>query len=511
MKLPRFKYSSYQYKSEMMEFKGLNLGNVVADGEFSDSLNISCDEFPCIAPRLPRKVIKTGLTAPTNIYSKDGKLAYIDGTGFYYDGEQKGVVVEGEKQITGITTKIIIFPDKCYYDVNTDTFGTLEKTYESGDGQITFAAGSITTTGADFEFNAGDSVEITGCTVNKANNKIVVIKSVSSKTLTFQDNTFTVGKETGAITLKRKVPDMDYICEYNNRIWGCKDSTIWASKQGDPFNWEVYSGVSTDSYYVDVGSEGKFTGVIGFTSHLAFFKENCIHKLFGSKPSNFQMVTSQCAGVQEGCGRSLQVINDIVFYKSQLGIMAYTGNVPELISDKLGNVKYSQAVAGVDDNKYYVSMKHKDGWDMLVYDVRRDMWIKEDDVQVKDFTVHDGKICFLNARDNNIYSCNEVDADESFEWMVTLGETTEFTSKKKGYVRFYLNAELEKDSTLSVYLNYDRKGWVKVHTIKGTNRRNIKIPIIPERCDYLSIKIEGYGKGKVYSLAKEVQIRGDSR
>ena len=252
MKLPRFKYSSYQYKSEMMEFKGLNLGNVVADGEFSDSLNISCDEFPCIAPRMPRKVIKTGLTAPTNIYSKDGKLAYVDGTGFYFDGKKKGVVTSGDKQIAGITTRIIIFPDKCYYDINTDTFGTMEKTYTSGAGQITFEAGKITTTGATFEFNAGDAIEIKGCTVNTANNKIVVIKKVNGKTLTFEENTFTAGKETAAITLARNVPDMDFICEYNNRIWGCKDSTIWASKQGDPFNWEVYSGVSTDSYYVDV-------------------------------------------------------------------------------------------------------------------------------------------------------------------------------------------------------------------------------------------------------------------
>ena len=94
--------------------------------------------------------------------------------------------------------------------------------------------------------------------------------------------------------------------------------------------------------------------------------------------------------------------------------------------------------------------------------------------------------------------------------MVTLGESTEFTSKKKGYVRFYINAELEENSSLNVYLNYDRKGWVKVHTARGTNRKSIKIPIIPERCDYLSIKIEGYGKGKVYSLTKEVQIRGDN-
>ena len=510
MKLPRFKYSSYQYKSEMMDFKGLNLGNVVADGEFSDSLNITCDEAPCIAPRMPRKVLKDGLTAPTNIYSKDGKLAYVDGTSFYYDGEQKGIVTEGEKQIVGITTRIIIFPDKCYYDINTDTFGTLDLKYTSKADEITFEEGKITTTGEDFKFNSGDSVEITGCTVNEANNKIVVIKKVDGKTLTFEEQTFTAGKETGEITFYREVPDMDYICEYNNRIWGCKDSSIYGSKQGDPFNYNVFSGVATDSYAVDVGSEGKFTGVIGFTSHLVFFKENCIHKLFGSKPSNFQMVTSQSPGVQEGCGKSLQVINDIIFYKSHLGIMAYTGNVPELISDKLGNRKYTQAVAGVDDNKYYVSMKHSDGWDFLVYDVRRDMWVKEDNVQVLDFTVHDGKICFLNSADNKIYSCNEVDAEEDFNWMVTLGETTELTSKKKGYVRFYLNAELDDNASLDIYLNYDRKGWVKVHTVRGTNRKSIKIPIIPERCDYLSIKIEGYGKGKVYSLTKEVQMRGDN-
>ena len=84
---------------------------------------------------------------------------------------------------------------------------------------------------------------------------------------------------------------MDYICSFENRIYGCSSSanTIYASALGDPTNFFDYTGISTDSYAVAVGSEGEFTGCIGYGGSVLFFKEDAIHRLMGSFPAEYAL------------------------------------------------------------------------------------------------------------------------------------------------------------------------------------------------------------------------------
>ena len=81
-------------------------------------------------------------------------------------------------------------------------------------------ANSITTTGTAFPFREGDAVTISGCTVEPKNNLTIIIREISEdgKTLSFYENSFTIPEgeesvtETGAVTLARSVPDLDFIC-----------------------------------------------------------------------------------------------------------------------------------------------------------------------------------------------------------------------------------------------------------------------------------------------------------
>ena len=66
---------------------------------------------------------------------------------------------------------------------------------------------------------------------------------------------------------------MDFICENENRLWGCKEDTIYSSKLGDPFNWNVFDGLSTDSYAVNVRIDGDFTACCSYLGYPVFFKE----------------------------------------------------------------------------------------------------------------------------------------------------------------------------------------------------------------------------------------------
>lgn len=505
MRLPLIRNKEAASKRQVLEFKGYNANPVISEGEMSETKNLSTNEYPCIAPRLPRKMVKDGLVAPTALYGK-AKLAYVDDTNFYYDNAIQGVVTAGEKQIVSIGDKILIFPDKTYYDISEDLYGTLDKKYISLANQVTFAATTITTTGADFAFRVGDAVKITGCTAELVNNTTAVVTAIAAKVLTFAANTFTAGVETVAITFERAVPDMDFVCENNNRIWGCKGSDIYGSKLGDPFNFYVYAGLSFDSYAVSVGTGGDFTGCASFTTHIVFFKENVIHKLFGSKPANYQMITSQCHGLQAGCEKSIATIDDALLYKSRVGIMAYLGNIPELISKQFGNVQYSEAVAGTDSVKYYVSLKNGIEWNLFTYDMAKAIWLHEDSTKAIDFTFMDGKLYYLNGNDNKIYSVSDDTATEDFEWGGTYGELNESIDGKKAYSKFNLHMELFPESMVSVSINCDRAGWKKIYDASFDTRKTVNIPIVPTRCDIFNLKIDGKGRAKIYSLSKIVQI-----
>ena len=86
-----------------------------------------------------------------------------------------------------------------------------DTSYVSEAGEITFATDSITTTGDDFAFAAGDVVLITGCTSHTANNKAVMIASVDTDTLTFASGTFTAGAESGIIMIQKASIKVTYL------------------------------------------------------------------------------------------------------------------------------------------------------------------------------------------------------------------------------------------------------------------------------------------------------------
>ena len=60
------------------------------------------------------------------------------------------------------------------------------------------------------------------------------------------------------VTAQRRVPDLDWLTEHNNRVWGCSstENVIYACKLGDATNWFSYRGTAADSYAVTVGSDG---------------------------------------------------------------------------------------------------------------------------------------------------------------------------------------------------------------------------------------------------------------
>lgn len=528
MKFPKVQVGQAPIKRQVIEFKGYDAQSHVEDGKMREMKNLASDEYPCLYQRKQRGLFSEKYSEPTAIMARKEKLCVIDGKRFFYDGELKGYLdTDGEKQVAAVNQKIVVFPDKKYYDIETGVFGNMAAKIVSK-GAATIGKTTIKLPDTDISALAkGDAIALRGFSVMTENNTLddadasVVIKEVDAEQnlitleseLKLNSTTAESYEEPGPITIERVVPDLDFIMESNNRLWGCKGNTIRSSKLGDPLNWNYFKeGLATNSYAVDVGTDGDFTGCAAYSAHLLFFKENYIHKIYGNKPSNYQMVTAACLGLEKNCNRSVSIINDIVYYKSREGIMAYDGDLPTLMTYNFGTIRYDNAVGGTDGLKYYVSMRNKaDGlWYLFSYDIARNLWHIEDNTKVTCFAFLGNKLLFIDDDANRIYStdCGEgepIPADKKIEWYAVLGEYDEYLENKKIYSEIDLRIKMEENSELLVSMSIDNGEYERVRHIYTTKKRVISIPIVPRRCDKFKIKLEGHGYCKVESVVRIVK------
>lgn len=323
------------------------------------------------------------------------------------------------------------------------------------------------------------------------------------------------------IRVSRELPYMDFVCEGNNRIWGCRYglnregefvNEIYACKQGDFKNWAVYQGISTDSYAASVGSDESFTGCIAYQNNVFFFKEHYIHKLFGSMPSNYQIQELKLRGVQKGSENSLCLINETLFYKSCTDVCYFDGTIPVSISEPLGNVKYKNAIFGNIKSKLYVNMQDESGdWHLFTYDIDKGLWHKEDNIHITAMCVVGNELYYADS-DNNIGSFTGAGTlEDDFKWYAESGPIGYSLPDNKYIGRMTIRLFKPKESNIRVLIKYDDdEDWnsaVELNTESGT--KSFSVPIIPRRCDHFRIRIEGKGDCKIYSLCKTIEIGSD--
>lgn len=518
MKLPGMKYAEDIRRTVQVKFGGMNHTKACGDGEIYDMKNLTSLYFPLLASR-PKRYLTATLTKPNGLYGRD-KLCWVDGTSFYYDGVSEGTVLDSFKTFTALGAYIIILPDKKYYNTVTDTFGDLESAYTGG---ITFQDGTLygeaatantiyaaTVTWSTY-FKVGDGVTISGCTVHTENNKTPIIREIddTAHTMSFYENVFTNGTETN-VTIERAMPDMDFICENENRLWGCKGDTIYASKLGDPFNWNVFDGLSTDSYSVDVGSGGDFTGCFAYLGYPVFFKENNVYKVYGNIPKNFEVMGSATLGVRDGSEFSFAVAGETLFFHTRAGIAAYSGGMPTIIADVFGTELYTDAVGGSDGLKYYVSMKDSaNAWHLFTFDASKGVWHREDDSHALSFAYADRNLYML-ASDGKLWAIGNAtaptgsSAESSVTWYAEFGDFIDDSPHKKGVSKILIRAELDASSSLQVDMKFDSdSAWTTVKNITSTDKQSYSIYIIPKRADRYKLKLSGAGGCRVYSIARE--------
>ena len=528
---------------------------------FSNMKNLSSRRFPAVSVR-PRRGTVGNVVNPHGMMGKDC-LIWVDGRTLYVNGVAANLVLEdNDKQLIGMGAYVVIWPDKKYINTqDLSDYGSLENTvtltsevafslcdstgqalsgytysntapesaaagslwWDSDDKQLKRYTGTlweeltdvcvkVSADGIGVGFQVGDGVLFSGCTAANVDG-LHVLTTVENNHVIFAGLPDSVGSQNGGVTVKRYVPEMDFVVECGNRLWGCKYgmvngetvNEIYASALGDFRNWNAFAGLSSDSYAAQRGSDGVFTGAVSYLGNPIFFKEDCMERVYISSSGAHQIVTVQCDGVKKGSGNSLQVVDGTLYYHGPGGVYAFEGSLPVCVSAAWGEQRYHHAVSGGIDGKYVLSVL--DGEDhsiLFCYDTRRKLWHREDDLRCQSFAVCDGELFCLT--EDKILSMQgksgvlEAEPDwflETADWGINTPENTFLQ-------RLELRLKPEQQAEVEVSISYDGGlSWQKQSAIRGKTGqiRPTVLSIRPVRCAMLRLRLTGHGDCTIYSAS----------
>lgn len=351
--------------------------------------------------------------------------------------------------------------------------------------------------------------------------KPMIIREIDGSSLRFDENSFVTGS-TEQINVSRTVPDLDGIFVHENRLWGFKGNTIYASKLGDPLNFDVFDGLTNDSWQWEMDGTGDIIGGIVYQGYPTFFKEDKVVRIYGDRPSQYRSMDVSAMGIHPGCGKSLAIAGDTLFYVSRNGLAAYKGGYSQDIHDPFGEIKITQAVAGSDGRRYFLSAYYSGQWALFVYDTVWNCWFREDNGEISDFACDRGNLYFLRWMKNAQFLLVDGHAPTPPRTATREPELhsevvfNDFTGNywtagrgygnpsRKGTSKIQLRLTMEAGSTLDVWMQFEGGDELLVKQLEaGTGKHSYYLPIIPRRSDNYKIIIRGYGDWTLNSLVRE--------
>lgn len=546
-------------------FGGLNRSPRTGEGEFAQMENLSSDFYPVLAPCPPREQLDiTGVTS----LGAGQRLFYTQGTELVL-GDRRidlGLSPDGNKILVKMGAYVVVFPDKKYAStLENGDCGSLEARFEAANAVLTpctlegadripdyiqsaeplspengtlwldtaaspavlkeWSAASnlwaavetayvrIEAPGIGVPFRQYDGVTLSDAEALDGANVIWQAGSdfaVVSGVLEGQ-------KHMRGLVLSRTVPEMDYVIECGNRLWGCRAGTdrlgnpvneIYASKLGDFRNWNCFMGLSTDSYAVTVGTQGPFTGAITYLGNPLFFKEDCLYKIYGSYPAAFHVQSTACRGVAQGGGESLAIVGETLFYKSPMGVCAYDGSLPAEVGRNLGFDPLEGGVGAGFGGKYFLSLQEHTGTDALyVYDKLLGQWHRETGFGARQMVSHAGKLYGLD-KNGGLWLLRGGKSRARVKWMARTGRISGWDGKRMVLKSLELQLLLANRARMDISVRYDDRGaWERIGTLTGSDRRFL-LPIRPKPCSHLELLLEGEGDIRLLSLTRVLRQGG---
>lgn len=309
----------------------------------------------------------------------------------------------------------------------------------------------------------------------------------------------------GALTVTRRVPDIDMAVFSGNRIWGCSaaENRIYASRYDSPCSWFGSSSSTDDPICFPAGTPDRFTGAAICMGSPVFFKEDSIHKIVGNAQS-----VLRAAGIQNGCAMSALSIGDTLYYKSRSGVCAYRGSMPYSVSESLGRLECSSALAGVLGEKYYLFMRQGAGERVYVYDSTRAIWYEEEPLYAVAADTFAGVLSVGTESGGVIALGGGAGVEEvGIGWSVESGDIRVKSGGKKILSRITVRARPDAGAHAAVYVSYDDSD---EHIFAGSLSCGMTaINIRARKSDVVRLYIEGVGGCRIFSVSRTYTEAGE--
>lgn len=332
------------------------------------------------------------------------------------------------------------------------------------------------------------------------------------------------GEQNASAKMERKIPDLAYVCEHDNRLWGVSNEeteqiynertksyetvrsrVIFGSSLGMPSRFYEFKNVSTDSYSVAVAGVGDFTAVCSYNGALCAWKEDRLYRLTGSYPAEYYLRSYHYDGVAEGSANSLEVINEVLYYLAPAGVMAYTGTAPTLIGEPLGIKSLVDGVAGRDRTHYYLAAAASaTDLRLYVYDAVHGLWCVEAAPWCSGMDRF-GDHC-LAAIDGKLYKLEDAESTEKVPWSAELFRWDEGTFRHKRYLTVTVEADVASGATIALQYRDERDTtWqdAQLQRQPEIEERIYRFVLDSKRAARLHVRLQGEGKMKLYALEKE--------
>ena len=575
MRFPKLNRIAAKATSENV-FGGYRHTARVGSGEWYDMQNLTASHYPTLATRAPRGLYATPKAARG--LGRFDTLLYVDGTELVVSDYRVPLSLFDDgtpKKLTRMGAYVIVMPDKRYVNLaDLSDFGEIEAHVTVSDARVypcrsdgaaydrvvvspgapaapeegesvawidtastprvlcEYSAAMATwlplehpylciaAAGVGAPFSAGDGVRFSGLpdaldgnyTLQECTRDALVICGALCEEQTI-----------ASLTLAREMPDLDFVVEAGNRLWGCRYGVgadgkvineLYASALGDFRNWNVFEGSAADAYIVGVGTDGAFTGAITYQGVPIFFKEHYMHRVGGSYPANFQVVTAACEGVKEGSDESVVDLGDALIYHADGGIYLYDGSLPVCVSEALGDARFTQAAAGALGRTYYVSMRERatGAWHLFTFDVSRGVWHREDNCHARAFTRVGSTLYFLDG-EGRILTTEQGTlpaAEARVPFFAETGVIGLDTPAASYLSRLHLRFTMARGARVTVSVQYDSTGaFHELYTTKASGTRGVTAVLRPRRADHLRLRIEGEGEVKLHALTTFVEGGSD--
>ena len=219
-------------------------------------------------------------------------------------------------------------------------------------------------------------------------------------------------------------------------------------------------------------------------------------------PTNAQ-INETVANAAEPIANPLPIAAVVLPTASSLSVMLRTSSGKWQLSAR------PPALSAIGPN---ASIETVDGeHELMVLDIDKAIWHKEDDIRFRDCCTLDGKLYFICDEDYKTFEADKIyviNPDEPSEalydrvWEAELGPFDEYVEDKKIYSKMSLRLIAEAGAKVNVYIKMDNGSWETVKKFEFAGTGGETVPIVPRRCDRFSIKIKGKGNCEIKSLTR---------